>query len=181
MIDTAQKINRSTNRSTAGEGHVVRYGDVRRVRKVIVGCPASRTLRGQPPAQTSFPRTRESIRQPRRTETVRNRLTQKPTTKPLPKIPGRGANPRTEKSEKQTKGPKPPTKRAHYRYSRKAHVIPAKAGASAGGTPIQRKANLAASSAKGAPPSPAGRERAGVRARGGAGPDKRTPAQPSNN
>ncbi len=121
VIDTA--------RSTAGEGHVARHGDVRRVRKVHVDCSASRTLRGQPPAQTSSrrrhssfprellvipahagtqskanlvipadagiqgkanlaaetPRKREPIRQLRRTETVGNRLTQKPTTKPLPK------------------------------------------------------------------------------------------------
>ena len=68
MIDTVPTTKRLTNRSTAGEGHVVRHGDVRRVRKVIVGCPASRTLRGQPPAQTSS-------RYMRWTETVRNRLT----------------------------------------------------------------------------------------------------------
>ena len=81
MIDTAPKTKRSTNRltnrSTTGEGHVVRHGDVRRVRKVHVDSPTSRTLRGQPPAQTSS-------RYMRRTETVRNRLTQKQTTKPLP-------------------------------------------------------------------------------------------------
>ena len=80
MIDTAPIVNRltkrSTNRSTAGEGHVARHGDVRRVRKVIVGCPASRTLRGQTPVHNSS-------RYMRRTETVRNRLTQNPTTKPL--------------------------------------------------------------------------------------------------
>ena len=69
VIDTA--------RSTAGEGHVACHGDVRRVRKVHVDSPTSRTLRGQTPAQTSS-------RYMRRTETVRNRLTQKPTTKPLP-------------------------------------------------------------------------------------------------
>ncbi len=77
MIDTAPQTNRLTNRSTAGEGHVVRHGDVRRVRKVIVGCPASRTLRGQPPAHNSS-------RYVRRTETVRYRLIRKTPTKPLP-------------------------------------------------------------------------------------------------
>ena len=92
VIDTA--------RSTAGEGHVVRYGDVRRVRKVYVGCPASRTLRGQPPAHNSS-------RYVRRTETVRNRLTRKPTTKPLPPktAEAQTQEPRNRKNKKRGQSP----------------------------------------------------------------------------
>ena len=117
-----------TTRSTKSEGHVARYGDVRRVRKVFVGCPASRPLRGQSPARMSFPRNIRSFRPPssfrrrpeskggaggsmgqqRRSETVGNRLIQTNPTRPLPKIPGRGANPRTEKSERDEKAPKGP-------------------------------------------------------------------------
>ena len=107
MIDTAPKINKLTKRLTEGEGHVVRHGDVRRVRKVIVDSPTSRTLRGQSPAQTSFPRTRESMGQLRRTETVRNRLTQKPTTKPLPfkTAEAQTQEPRNRQSKKRGQSP----------------------------------------------------------------------------
>ena len=132
MIDTAQITNRSTKRSTAGEGHVVRHGDVRRVRKVHVDCSASRPLRGQSPVHNSS-------RYVHRTETVRNRLIRKPTTKPLPQ-PVAEAQTQEPRNRQGKEGLKPPIKRAK-------HVIPAKAG-------IQRKANLAAWSAKGASPSP---------------------------
>ena len=100
VIDTVQ----ITNRLTTGEGHVVRHGDVRRVRKVIVDCPASRTLRGQPPAHSSS-------RYVHRTETVRNRLIRKPTTKPLPK-PKAEAQTQEPKNRKNQERPKGPTKRA---------------------------------------------------------------------
>ncbi len=96
-----------TTQFTMGEGHVVRYGNVRRVRKVFVGCPATRPLRGQSPTRTSFRRRPEPMGQPRRPQSVGNRLVPNPT-KPLPKILGRGANPRTEKSERDNKAPKGP-------------------------------------------------------------------------
>ena len=161
MIDTAPRINRSTNRLTTGEGHVARHGDVRRVRKVFVGCPATRPLRGQPPAQKSprrmhssfrapssfrrrpeprakqtpsFPRTRESrvkqtsplkhrrspepTRQPRRSETVRNRLTRKPPTKPLPPPTAEAQTQEPRNRKQKERGPKPPIKRAQPRHSR---------------------------------------------------------------
>ena len=97
VIDTA--------RSTTSEGHVARYGDVRRVRKVFVGCPAFRPLRGQSPTRTSFRRRPESMGQPRRPQSVGNRLVPN-QIKPLPKTLGRGANPRTEKSQRDRKAPK---------------------------------------------------------------------------
>ncbi len=153
MIDTAQIFNRTTDRLTTGEGHVVRHGDVRRVRKVFVGSPASRTLRGQPPVQTSLRRRHASFRTPpsfrrrpepmgqlRRTETVRNRLTQKPTTKPLPQPVAKA-----QTQEPQRKKPRTTTARASTRvYNPNSSfpaspVIPANAG-------TQRKANLAVSS-----------------------------------
>ena len=95
VIDTAALTN--------GEGHVVRYGNVRRVRKVIVGCPATRPLRGQSPVCIY----RESAHRP---QSVGNRLVPNPT-KPLPKTLGRGATPRTEKPERDEKAPKGPIKR----------------------------------------------------------------------
>ncbi len=122
---------------TIGEGHVVRYGNVRRVRKVFVGCPATRPLRGQAPTRTSFPLHLPSFRrslprtpirgpepksgvggsmgQPRRSETAGNRLIQTNPIKPLPKTLGRGANPRTEKSERDRKAPKGPIKRVNQK------------------------------------------------------------------
>ena len=121
VIDTAA--------STSGEGHVARYGNVRRVRKVFVGCPATRPLRGQSPTRTSFPRHTTSFRRkpepkggaggsmghPRRPQSVGNRLVPNPI-KPLPKTLGRGANPRTEEIGKRQKGPK----RARLNASAKA-------------------------------------------------------------
>ena len=112
VIDTAPKINRltkrlinrTTDRLTTGEGHVVRYGDVRRVRKVIVDCSASRPLRGQSPVHNSS-------RYVHRTETVRNRLIRKPTTKPLPQ-PVAEAQTQEPRNRQGKEGPKPPIKRA---------------------------------------------------------------------
>ncbi len=170
MIDTAQitkrLINRTTDRLTTGEGNVVRYGDVRRVRKVHVDCSASRPLRGQSPAHNSS-------RYVRRTETVRNRLIRKPTTKPLPQPVAKA-----QTQEPQRKKPRNTTARASKRVYNPNPSFP-RTRESEKSKPCRIERH------RRSPALPQNahqqRERAGVRARGGAGPDGLPQRNPPNN
>ena len=77
---------------TRDEGHVLRLGGVRRVRKIFAGCPAIRPIWDQSPERLSL-----------RFETVGNRLYPSHRSKqPLP-LRGRGENPRPFTRKDRTK------------------------------------------------------------------------------